>query len=45
MATHHYLSFRCLFGQALRHVDTWEGTWIALLGWQSAALQLNARDR
>ena len=34
VATHHYLSFQGLFGQALRHVATLGATWIALLGWQ-----------
>ena len=45
VATHHYLSFHGLFGQGLRHVATLGSTWIALLGWQAAALKLSARDR
>ena len=45
VANHHYLSFQGLFGQALRHVATLGATWIALLGWQAAALKLTARDR
>ena len=45
VATHHYLSFQGLFGQALRHVATLGAIWIALLGWQAAALKLTARDR
>ena len=45
VAQHHYLSFDCLFGKALRHVATLGETWIALLGWQAAALKLGPRDR
>ena len=45
VARHHYLSFQGLFGKALRHVAMLGSTWIALLGWQAAALQLAARDR
>ena len=45
VARYHYLAFQGLFGQALRHVATLGATWIALLGWQAAALKLTARDR
>ncbi len=45
MAAHHYLSFTGLFGKALRQVATLGEQWIALLGWQAAALKLAARDR
>ena len=45
VARHHYLSFEGLFGKALRHVATLDETWIALVGWQAAALKLAARDR
>ena len=45
MAAHHYLPYHGLFGRALRHVAEWEGEWVALLGWQSGALKLSARDR
>ncbi len=45
VATHHYLSFEGLFGKALRHVATLGESWIALVGWQAAALKLAARDR
>ena len=44
-ARHHYLSFRGLFGKALRHVATLGPDWVALVGWQAAALKLSARDR
>ncbi len=42
---HHYLPFGGLFGKALRHVATLGPDWIALVGWQAAALKLSARDR
>ncbi len=45
VAQHHYLSFRALFGKALRHVAFLNSTWIALLGWQAAALRVGVRDR
>ncbi len=45
VARHHYLSFRALFGKAVRHVAVLNSTWIALLGWQAAALKVTARDR
>lgn len=45
MAAHHYLSFRRMFGRALRHVATVDGTWLALLGWQPGALRVAVRDR
>ena len=44
VARYHYLAFQGLFGQPLRHVATLGATWIALLGWQAAALKLAARD-
>ena len=45
MAAHHYLSFQRMFGRALRHVATLDGTWLALLGWQPGALRVAVRDR
>ena len=38
-------TFQGLFGQGLRHVATLGATWMALLGWQAAALKRTARDR
>ena len=38
VAAHHYLGLRSLFGRTLRYVATVEGHWLALLGWQAAAL-------
>ncbi len=45
VAAHHYLPFHGLFGRALRHVATLDGTWLALLGWQAGALKVAVRDR
>ncbi|MBM3884111.1 MAG: ISAs1 family transposase [Verrucomicrobia bacterium] len=41
---HHYLGLRCLGGRNLRYVAEWRGQWLALLGWQAAALKCHARD-
>jgi len=41
---HHYLGLRCLGGRNLRYVADWQGQWLALLGWQAAALKCQARD-
>ena len=38
---HHYLSFQGLFGKAVRHVATVCPEWLALVGWQAAALKLS----
>ncbi len=45
MESHHYLGFRCLFGGGVRHVaETADGRWLALIGWQSGAFKVKARD-
>jgi len=41
---HHYLGLRALFGKTLRYVAVADGRWLALLGWQAAALKCAARD-
>jgi hypothetical protein len=41
---HHYLGLRSLFGKTLRYVAVADGRWLALLGWQAAALKCAARD-
>ena len=41
---HHYLGLRSLFGKTLRYVASVDGCWLALLGWQAAALKCAARD-
>ncbi len=45
VAAHHYLGFGTLFGKGLRQVSTLDSAWVALVGWQAAALQVTARDR
>lgn len=45
MREHHYLGFRSFVGESLRYVAEWQGHWVALLGWCSAALKCQARDR
>ena len=45
MRTHHYLGFEGFIGPSLRYVAEWEGAWLALLGWQAAALKCRWRDR
>ncbi len=45
MAAHHYLGFRQFAGRGLRHVATWRGHWLALVGWQSGAFKCGPRDR
>lgn len=44
VAAHHYLGLRSLFGKTLRYVATIDGHWLALLGWQAAALKCASRD-
>ena len=45
MKTHHYLGFGNLIGEGLRYVAVYQGYWLALLGWASAALHCEARDK
>lgn len=45
MREHHYRGFRTLAGPTLRYVATLEDRWLALLGWQAAAFQCQARDQ
>ena|SRR5882672_5995347 len=45
MREHHYLGLRSFVGESLRYVAEWQGRWVALLGWCSAALKCQARDR
>jgi len=45
MRAHHYLGFEGFIGQSLRYVAECEGCWLALLGWQAAALKCRSRDR
>jgi len=41
---HHDLGLRSLFGKTLRYVAVADERWLALLGWQAAALKCAARD-
>ncbi len=46
MRKHHYLEFRGMVGEAVRHVAVApDGEWVALLGWKAAAWRLRARDQ
>ena len=46
MRDHHYLGFRGMIGNGLRHVaERSDGVWVALLGWQAGSYKLAARDR
>ena len=46
MRKHHYLEFRGMVGEAVRHVAVApDGEWVALLGWKAGAWRLRARDR
>lgn len=45
MRVHHYLGFKGFIGQSLRYLAEADGRWLALLGWQAAALKCQARDR
>jgi len=42
---HHYLGFTGMVGKSLRYVAEHQGRWLALLGWQSAALKCKPRDQ
>ena len=41
---HHYLRFHGVVGKGLRHVAVHGESWLALIGWQSGAFKLAARD-
>lgn len=42
---HHYLGLKSLVGKTLRYVAVFEDCWLALLGWQAAALKCKPRDQ
>lgn len=42
---HHYLGLRSMVGKTLRYVAAEEGRWLALIGWQAAALKCRGRDQ
>lgn len=41
----HYLKKASMVGESLRYVAEWDGQWVALLGWSSAAFHVAARER
>jgi len=45
MRQYHYLGFVGMMGQSLRYVAECSDQWLALLGWQSAALKCKSRDQ
>ena len=46
MRDHHYLGFRGMIGNSLRHVaERSDSVWVALLGWRAGAHKLAARDK
>lgn len=45
MKANHYLGFGSLIGEGLRYVAVYQGYWLALLGWASAALCCTPRDK
>ena len=42
---HHYLGLKSMVGKTLRYVAVFEDCWLALLGWQAAALKSKPRDQ
>jgi len=42
---HHYLGLKVMVGKTLRYVAVFEDCWLALLGWQAAALKCKPRDQ
>lgn len=45
MKAHHYLGFHDLIGEGIRYVAVYKDYWLALLGWASAALVGEPRDK
>lgn len=45
MQAHHYLGNARPIGETLRYVALWQGHWVALISFSSAALKCAARDR
>jgi hypothetical protein len=42
---HHYLENANLVGEQLRYVVTYQGQWVALVGWSAAAFHLKDREQ
>jgi hypothetical protein len=45
MRRYHYLGFHSLVGESIRYVATFQGHWLALIGWAAAALKCKVRDQ
>jgi len=45
LTEHHYLGNAHLVGETLRYVAEYQGKWLALMGWSSAAYHLRVRER
>jgi hypothetical protein len=45
VCAHHYLKNANLVGQQLRYVITYQGQWVALLGWSAASFHLKDREQ
>lgn len=45
MREHHYLGFHSMVGESLRYVAVCQERWLALIGWNAAALSCKARDQ
>ncbi|OGF61835.1 MAG: hypothetical protein A2Y62_20690 [Candidatus Fischerbacteria bacterium RBG_13_37_8] len=41
---YHYLGYKWIPGESLRHVAILDGSWVACIGWGSAALKCSVRD-
>jgi len=45
MRAHHYLGYNGVIGERIHYVAEFDGRWIALLSWASAALKTGDRDK
>lgn len=45
MSKHHYLGCKGLIGESIRYIASYQGRWLSLIGWGSAARQVEARDK
>jgi len=45
VSEHHYLKNAILVGERLRYVVTFQGQWLARMGWSAPARHLRARDQ
>ena len=45
VCAHHYLKNADMVGEQLRYVITYQGQWVALLGWSAASFHLKDREQ